>query len=208
MQYLEGILKIANLVLALIAGIMGISLIKISRKRKELEGDHFPFDPYAEPRKFWEYSKDWDCTVLINGYTNEILVENSARVRRSAFVPTHKIHSTKYVGSVTPTITFVGESRQELSFENRPFFNSNFATYFEAIEFFRLHELGFSSLEGYDQHSGDSKLFKRVITVGKRALYNWPELPNIPHNPDKSDGWMVQEFRQNVLDATQKFFKV
>jgi predicted membrane-bound dolichyl-phosphate-mannose-protein mannosyltransferase len=35
-QYLEGILKIANLVLALIAGIMGISLIKISRKRKEL----------------------------------------------------------------------------------------------------------------------------------------------------------------------------
>ena len=36
MQYLEGILKIANLVLALIAGIMGISLIKISKKRKEL----------------------------------------------------------------------------------------------------------------------------------------------------------------------------
>ena len=36
MQYLEGILKIANLVLALIAGIMGIGLIKISRKRKEL----------------------------------------------------------------------------------------------------------------------------------------------------------------------------
>ncbi len=36
MQYLEGILKIANLVLALVAGVMGISLIKISRKRKEL----------------------------------------------------------------------------------------------------------------------------------------------------------------------------
>jgi len=35
-QYLEGILKIANLVLALVAGIMGISLIKISKKRKEL----------------------------------------------------------------------------------------------------------------------------------------------------------------------------
>ena len=36
MQYLEGILKIANLVLAVIAGIIGISLIKISRKKKEL----------------------------------------------------------------------------------------------------------------------------------------------------------------------------
>lgn len=36
MQYLEGILKIANLVLAFIAGIIGISLIKISRKRREL----------------------------------------------------------------------------------------------------------------------------------------------------------------------------
>ena len=35
-QYLEGILKVANLVLALVAGIISISLIKISRKRKEL----------------------------------------------------------------------------------------------------------------------------------------------------------------------------
>ncbi len=35
-QYLDGILKVANLVLALIAGIMSISLIKVSRKRKEL----------------------------------------------------------------------------------------------------------------------------------------------------------------------------
>ena len=36
MQYLEGILKIANLILAVVAGIMAISLVKISRKRKEL----------------------------------------------------------------------------------------------------------------------------------------------------------------------------
>lgn len=36
MQYLEGILKIANLILALVAGIIGISLIKTSKKRKEL----------------------------------------------------------------------------------------------------------------------------------------------------------------------------
>ena len=36
MQYLEGLLKIANLVLAFIAGITAISLIKISKKRKEL----------------------------------------------------------------------------------------------------------------------------------------------------------------------------
>jgi len=36
LQYLEGILKIANLVLALIAGIIAVSLIKVSRKRKEL----------------------------------------------------------------------------------------------------------------------------------------------------------------------------
>lgn len=36
MQYLEGILKIANLVLAFIAGVIGISLIRISKRRKEL----------------------------------------------------------------------------------------------------------------------------------------------------------------------------
>ena len=36
MQYLEGILKVANLVLALIAGAIAISLIKVSKKRKEL----------------------------------------------------------------------------------------------------------------------------------------------------------------------------
>lgn len=36
MQYLEGILKIAILVLSLVAGAIAVSLIKISRKRKEL----------------------------------------------------------------------------------------------------------------------------------------------------------------------------
>lgn len=36
MQYLDGILKIANLFLAFVAGIIGISLIKISKKRREL----------------------------------------------------------------------------------------------------------------------------------------------------------------------------
>jgi len=35
-QYLVGILKIANLVLAFVAGILGLSLIKVSRKKKEL----------------------------------------------------------------------------------------------------------------------------------------------------------------------------
>ena len=36
MQYLEGLLKIANLFLAVVAGIMAVSLVKISRKKKEL----------------------------------------------------------------------------------------------------------------------------------------------------------------------------
>ena len=36
MQYIEGLLKIANLILAVIAGIIGIGLLKISRKRKDL----------------------------------------------------------------------------------------------------------------------------------------------------------------------------
>lgn len=36
MLYLDGILKIANLVLAFVAGIIGISLIRVSRKRKHL----------------------------------------------------------------------------------------------------------------------------------------------------------------------------
>ncbi len=35
-QYLEGILKIANLLLAFIAGAIALSLIKKTRKRKEL----------------------------------------------------------------------------------------------------------------------------------------------------------------------------
>jgi len=35
-QYIEGLLKIANLILAVIAGIIGIGLLKISRKRKDL----------------------------------------------------------------------------------------------------------------------------------------------------------------------------
>ena len=37
MQLIEGILKIANLVLAVIAGVIGISLIKISHSKKELK---------------------------------------------------------------------------------------------------------------------------------------------------------------------------
>lgn len=37
MEYLEGILKIANLVLAFVAGVIGLSLIRVSRKRKELK---------------------------------------------------------------------------------------------------------------------------------------------------------------------------
>ncbi|MBW2974325.1 hypothetical protein KY366_01275 [Candidatus Woesearchaeota archaeon] len=36
MQYLEGLLKIANLILACIAGIIGISLINVSKIKKEL----------------------------------------------------------------------------------------------------------------------------------------------------------------------------
>jgi len=36
MYYIEGLLKIANLVLAFIAGIIGISLIKVSKRRKDL----------------------------------------------------------------------------------------------------------------------------------------------------------------------------
>ena len=36
MEYLEGILKIANLVLAFIAGLIAISLIRVSKRRKEL----------------------------------------------------------------------------------------------------------------------------------------------------------------------------
>ena len=36
MEYLEGILKITNLVLSLVAGLIGISLLKVSQRRKEL----------------------------------------------------------------------------------------------------------------------------------------------------------------------------
>ena len=36
MEYLEGLFKIANLFLSLVAGIIAISLFKISHKRKEL----------------------------------------------------------------------------------------------------------------------------------------------------------------------------
>jgi len=36
LAYLEGILKIANLVLAFVAGSIAISLIKVSKKRKDL----------------------------------------------------------------------------------------------------------------------------------------------------------------------------
>ncbi|MBU0627978.1 MAG: hypothetical protein KKC75_02220 [Nanoarchaeota archaeon] len=36
MEYLEGILKIANLVLSVVAGIIAISLIRVSQRRKEL----------------------------------------------------------------------------------------------------------------------------------------------------------------------------
>ncbi len=36
-EYLEGILKIGNLVLSLVAGVMAISLIKLSRQKKELK---------------------------------------------------------------------------------------------------------------------------------------------------------------------------
>ena len=36
LQYLDGILKIANLILALIAGVIGASLIKVSLRRKKL----------------------------------------------------------------------------------------------------------------------------------------------------------------------------
>jgi len=35
-EYLEGILKIANLVLSVVAGIIAISLIRVSQRRKEL----------------------------------------------------------------------------------------------------------------------------------------------------------------------------
>ena len=35
-EYLEGILKIGNLVLALVAGFVALSLVKVSHKRKEL----------------------------------------------------------------------------------------------------------------------------------------------------------------------------
>ncbi|HZX45429.1 MAG TPA: hypothetical protein VFF28_07150 [Candidatus Nanoarchaeia archaeon] len=36
MQYIEGILKIANLILAVLAGVIGASLINVCRKKKEL----------------------------------------------------------------------------------------------------------------------------------------------------------------------------
>ncbi|MEA2037670.1 MAG: hypothetical protein U9O94_09240 [Nanoarchaeota archaeon] len=37
MDFIEGILKITNLILAVVAGIIGISLIRVSHKTKELK---------------------------------------------------------------------------------------------------------------------------------------------------------------------------
>ncbi len=71
----------------------------------------------------------------------------------------------------------------------------------------QINDLGFASLAGYDQHGSDSKLFKRVITIGSRAQYNWPELPNIEHDQNDDSGFAMEQFKYAVERLSKKLLR-
>ena len=165
-----------------------------------------PVNPVAEYDTFASYSAAWGYTILTNNYIERDLLENSVEARRSVFVDVHKNHSTAYVGSRRPMVTFVGNSIQEFPFETRPFFDRVSAEYFRPYGKQAIKSFGYATVESFrNAETKEPNLFRDVITVGNRAKFFFPELPNAPYIPGDSSPVNVVKFTTAVDKAMREY---
>jgi hypothetical protein len=176
--------------------LLPVNPFKLAELRDETD---LPVNPIAEYDTFKNYAATWGYTVLENDYVGDEILYNAIDARRSVFVDVHKSPSTAYVGSRQPNLTFVGNSIQEFPFENRPFFDRVSAEYFRPYGARAMHHFGYATVESYEEAAAvEPALFKNVMTVGNRAKFFYPELPNAPYAPGDSAPINVVKFKTAV----------
>jgi len=154
------------------------------------------------------YAERWGYEILWNDYTDGLkLKKNVVAARKSAFIPTHKIPSTEYIGALNPIYTFVGQTNHQMDFQQIPFYSRPTAEYFRPLGTSVIRTFGYSTIAGFEKnHRRFPHLFKRVIAVGGAANRSLPELPNIAMGPNMPSGFEVARFCEDFEEAAARHY--
>ena len=181
----------------------------VEQLEQRRDATDYPVNPGAEYSAFKRYGDYWGYNILHNAYDSKSLIDNMLQVRRSAYVGIHKSKSSQYIGSRTPSLTFVGDTTPEFGFAPKPFYCQNSMEYFRPFGRTATRNFGYATIEAVDDLiDKEPQLFKTVITVGPRAFNVFPEYPNVSYNEKRSEPndvlvflegvvWALSEYRQN-----------
>ena len=177
---------------------------ELAKRRDESDLD---VDPIQEAKYFKLYAMKWGYEFLFNDYDAASLMTNAVRARKSAFVNVHSVRSTNYVGALRPTVTFVGDTFQEFPFVHRPFYNRVAAEYFRPLTSrISLSQMGFANPEGFGELvEPDRILARKVITVGPKAAFMYPDYPNARYVKGDASIGAVSRFVEDVEHIAEEY---
>lgn len=180
---------------------------KLAELRDEGDFPEIEISSVEESRTFEIYGARWGYKILKNDYTLETQNGFAVAARKSVCVPVHKVPSTDYIGSLNPSWTFIGDSRQGFSFQNRPFFNEYAAEYFRPFGLEAITDFGYSTVEGYlSNKRARPELFKRPIAVGHKASHLFPELPSLEYRQESIKIQDLIKFREGFEEIKHDRF--
>ena len=176
---------------------------KLAELRDETD---LPVNPIDEYLAFQRYANHWGYEILYNDFTTTALKANMLKARSSPFVGVHNSHSSQYIGSRNPIMTFVGDSEPEFDFAKKPFYCSNSMEYFRPFGRNATRHFGYCTIEAYeDLRVKEPQLFQTVITVGPRAFHYFPEFPGVQYQPDSNSMNDVIGFIEGVIWAAKEY---
>ena len=73
----------------------------------------------------------WNYPILYTDFSDESFSEMVLEIRKQALLNQIPFPSTDYVGTDSPSITFVGDSLQGFGFDHRPFHSFEMSRFFE-----------------------------------------------------------------------------
>lgn len=152
---------------------------KIGLLEKNREDELIEEDAIWESYLFGLYAQTWGYKILWNEYNRKSKKENARIAFIDSMISKHKLSSVQYVGPKNPTITFIGETRQDFPFVNRPFFNIRAAQYFEPFGIQAIQNFGYMQIDAAKRLPLCSPLLRLPIAVGTRAQKAMPNIPGI-----------------------------
>ena len=173
----------------------------LAELRDESDLDVLPGDEYSAWRN---YANAWGYRIIINNYDEESLMANAAKCRGSAFIDTHKMPSTDYIGPLHPKWLFVGDCFQDYAFEQRPFFNETAAEYWRGFGAESVKRMGFASVAGFE--SIGTNLTNRIITVGNKAAHFYPGFPNAPYAKGEPTAENILAFQLGAEASKREYY--